>query len=89
MYLHNYNTIWNTKQYLSVVNFLEGELVAIIPMAVVDVLSNQRVRLNSEVLIHFGHVHVVNEVDESLSARGTVVSASFLLQRLLEHTLMW
>jgi len=44
------------------------------PMLVVQVLSNERVRLHSTIGIHLWHVHVVYEIDEFLGARGTKVS---------------
>ena len=56
-------------------------------MTVVDVLADERVRLDGEVLVHFRHVHVVDEVDHALRSRWTVVPASLLLQRFLKHAL--
>ena len=43
-------------------------------------------RLHSPVGVHLGHVHVVNEIDELLVAWGTIVSAGFLFQRLLQDS---
>ena len=38
-------------------------------------------------MTYLWHVHVVNEVDECLCAGGTIVSASFLLERFLKDAL--
>ena len=77
----------HTRHVLSVVDVLEGELGAVVPVTVVDVLADERVRLHGEVLVHLRHVHVVDEVDEALGARGSVVAPGLLLQRLLQHPL--
>lgn len=52
----------------------------------VHVLPDEGVGGHRPVLVHLGHVHVVNEIDELLIAWGTIVSASFLFQRLLQDS---
>lgn len=44
-------------------------------------------RLHSAVRVHFGHVHVVDEIDQSLGARRAVITAGLFLQRFLQHAL--
>ena len=41
----------HTGNILGVVDILEGQLVPVVPMAMVNVLSHERVRLHSEVLV--------------------------------------
>jgi len=53
-------------------------------MFVIHVLSDESVRLHRSVLIYFGHVDVVNEVDKLLGAGRTVVTTCFLFQWFLE-----
>ena len=77
----------HARHVLSLGDFLQRQLRTIIPMVVVQVLSDQSVRLYGEVLVNLGHVHVINEVDESSGARGSEVTPSLLLERLLKHTL--
>lgn len=57
---------------------------ALLPVPVVHVLPDEGVRGHGPVLVHLGHVHVVDEVDQLLRARRPVVSPRFLLQRLLQ-----
>lgn len=57
-------------------------------MHVVHVLAYDCVGLHRAVRIHFRHVHVVYEVNESPAARGAVVAASFLLQRFFQYSCM-
>ena len=56
----------HTRNVLTVVDFFERKFGSIIPVRVIQVLSNESVRLHSAVSIDFGHVHIVNEVDKSL-----------------------
>ena len=72
---------------LCVVDLLEAELVPAVPVAVVDVLPDDGVGSHRAVLVHLGHVHVVQEVDELLAAGRTVVLTGLLLQRLLNDLL--
>lgn len=55
-------------------------------MHVVHVLAYDSVGLHRAVRVHFRHVHVVYEVDESPAARGAVVAAGFLLQRFFQDS---
>ena len=77
----------HARHVLAVVDLLQAELLSVVPMLIVHVLSEERVRLHGTVRVHFGHVHIVDEVDEALGARRTVVAARFLLQRLLQDAL--
>ena len=52
----------HTGDILYVVDVLERELVAVVPVTVVKMLSYQCMRLYSTVCVHYGHVHIVNEV---------------------------
>lgn len=56
------------------------------PVFVVKVLAYERVRLDSPINVHLGHVEVVYEVDESFSGRRSKFTASFLLQGFLQDT---
>ena len=47
-------------------DLFESEFSSVVPVRVINVLSDQCVWLYSEVLIHLRHVHVVNEVDQPL-----------------------
>jgi len=58
-----------------------------VPVLVVHVLAEEGVGLDGAVGVDLWHVHVVDEVDETLGARRTVVAAGLLLQRLLQHVL--
>ena len=44
-------------------------------MLVVHVLPDEGVGLHGAVGVHLGHVHVVDEVDQTLGARGTIVAS--------------
>ena len=66
-------------------DLLQGEFGAVVPALVVHVLADQRVGLHGAVGVHLRHVHVVNEVDQLLGARGAKVAAGFLLQGLLQN----
>lgn len=54
-------------------------------MVVVHVLAYECVRLDCAVCIHFRHIHVVYEVDQSSAAWGAVVAPSFLLEGLFQY----
>ena len=77
----------HARHVLRLVDLLQRQLVAVVPVTVVEVLPDERVRLHGEVLVDLGHVHVVDEVDHALRARRTVVAARFLLKRLLQNAL--
>ena len=77
----------HARHILHILHFLQRLLGPVVPVGVVQMLSDERVRLNCTVRVHLGHVHVVDEVDEFLGARRTVVSPGLLLQRLLHHLL--
>lgn len=77
----------HTRHVLTIVNLLERQLLSIVPVLVVEMLSQECVRLHSSVGVHLGHVHVVDEVDETFGAWRAVVAAGFLFERLLEHAL--
>lgn len=55
----------------------------------VDVLSNERVRLNREIGVHLGHIQVIDEVDETSvdPARRAVAPTGLFLQRVFENAL--
>ena len=69
----------HARHVLCLVDLFQRQLVAIVPVTVVEVLANERVRLHGEVLVDLGHVHVVDEVDETSCARRPEVTTSFLL----------
>ena len=50
-------------------------------------LSDESVGLHSAVGVHLRHVHVINEVDQSLGAGRAEAAARLLLQRRLHHLL--
>lgn len=64
---------------------LPAPLPAHSPVPVVHVLPDERVGGHRPVLVHLGHVHVVDKVDELLGAWGAVVPPGFLLQWLLKN----
>ena len=49
----------HASHILAVVDVLLGELVLAVPVAIVDMLSDDRVRPHRPVLVHLRHVHVV------------------------------
>ena len=50
-------------------------------------LSDESVGLHSAVGVHLRHVHVIDEVDQSLGAGRAEAAARLLLQRRLHHLL--
>lgn len=58
----------------------------LLPVAVVQVLSDEGVGLHRPIGIHLRHVHVVNEVDQLLAPWGAIVSPCLLLQGLLQDS---
>lgn len=50
------------------------------PVAVVKVLAYECVWLDGPINVHFGHVQVIYEVDESLCSSRSKFTAGFLLQ---------
>ena len=77
----------HARQVLAIVNVLQRQLVSIVPMVVVQMLSNESVRLHRSVGVHLRHVHVVQEIDHLLATGWTIVLSSLLLQRLLQDLL--
>ena len=69
----------HASNVLDIVNLLEEELGPVIPVIIIQVLSNESVRLDSTVSVYHWHVHVVDEVNEFLCSGRSVVSAGFLL----------
>ena len=61
---------------------------SLLPVAVVQVLPDQRMGLHRPVSIHFRHVQIIDEVHKLLGTRRAVISASLFIQRLLKHTCM-
>jgi len=61
---------------------------SLLPVAVVQVLPDQRMGLHGPVSVHFRHVQIVDEVHKLLGTRRAITSASLFLQRLLKHTCM-
>ena len=72
---------------MAVLDLLLRELDPVVPMAVAEMLSDDRVSLHREVFVHFRHVHVVDKVNQLLAARWTIHFAGLFLQRLLQHFL--
>lgn len=58
----------------------------LIPVGVVQVLSDKGMRLNGAISIYLRHIHVIHKVDEFFSARRSKIPACLLLQRLLQNT---
>ena len=75
----------HTGHILDIANLLECHFLSVIPVGVVKMLPQQSVGLYSTIGVHLGHVHVINEVDQFLSAWGTVLLTSLLFQRLFHH----
>lgn len=48
-------------------------------------LPYERVRLHCAVRVHFRHIQVIYEVDQSSATRGSVVTPCFLLQGFFQH----
>ena len=69
----------HARHVLCLGDFLQRQLRPVVPVVVVEVLANERVRLHGEVLVDFGHVHVVDEVDETSCTRRPEVTTSFFL----------
>lgn len=61
-------------------------MCAPLPVVVVKMLADERVRLNRPVNIHLRHVEVIYEVDEPLRCGRSKFATSFLLQRFLQDT---
>lgn len=72
---------------LTVMDVLKSQLVAIVPMAIVQMLPHQSVRLDGTIAVHLGHIDVVNKVDQGLVAGRSVVATRFLFQRFLQYLL--
>eukprot|EP00162_Nutomonas_longa_P015521 comp22339_c0_seq14/m.53772 comp22339_c0_seq14/g.53772 ORF comp22339_c0_seq14/g.53772 comp22339_c0_seq14/m.53772 type:complete len:382 (+) comp22339_c0_seq14:1574-2719(+) len=77
-------------QILCVVDLLEmrvAQLLAIVPVAIVDVLAHQRDRRLRVVQIEHRHVEIVHKIDKILGAGRTIVATSLLLERRLKRLL--
>lgn len=72
---------------LHIMHLLQSLLSAIIPMRIVQVLPDQRMRLHCAIRVHFRHVHVIDEVNQILGSRRAKVPSSLLLQRFLHDLL--
>ena len=74
---------------LDIADLLQCLLDSVVPMEVVQVLPDKCMRLDSSISIYLRHVHIINEVDQLLGSRRSVVPPGFLLQwflhDLLEH----
>ena len=70
---------------LHIVHLLESLLLSVVPVVVVQMLSDQCVGLHCAICVHLWHVHIINEVDEFLCAWRPEVPASLLLKGLLHH----
>ena len=75
----------HTGHILDIANLLECHFLSIVPVGVVKMLPQQSVWLYSAIGVHLRHVHVIDEVDQLLSARRTILLSSLLFQRLLHH----
>ena len=72
---------------LHIVDVLLGEFGSAVPMAVVHVLTDESVGPNSTIGINLRHVHVIQEVDQLLLSRWTVVPSCLLLETLFKNLL--
>jgi hypothetical protein len=70
-----------------VLDVLQGQLGAIIPVIVIFVLSQKRDSSLSVVGIKSGHVQVINEIDELEFTDGGISTTSLLFELLLEDIL--
>ena len=77
----------HARQVLTIVNVFQRQLVPVVPMVVVQMLSNESVWLNRSIGIHFRHVHVIQEIDHLFATGWTIVLSSLFLQRLLQDLL--
>mmetsp|Transcript_21858 Transcript_21858/g.35398 ORF Transcript_21858/g.35398 Transcript_21858/m.35398 type:complete len:287 (+) Transcript_21858:6436-7296(+) len=77
----------HARHVLTVLHLLKHDLSFVIPPVVVNVLPRQLDGRLGVVLVHKGHVHVVEEVYQALGAGGTEAHAALLLQRLLDDDL--
>ena len=77
----------HTSDVLHVVYLLQRQLLTVVPVPIVQVLTNERVRRHGTVVVDSRHVHIVDEVDQLLRARRTVVSSGLLLERLFHDVL--
>ena len=77
----------HARHVLAVEHLLEHDLLLVVPALVVDVLTRQLDRRLGVVLVHVGHVEIVEEVDHSLGAGRAEANSRLLLQRLLHDHL--
>ena len=68
------NSLQSLVNSTTISAYLERQLDSVVPMVVIDVLSDESVRLNCAISIDFRHVHVIDEINQSLCSRGTVVT---------------
>lgn len=59
--------------------------MTVLPVVVVHVLAYECMRLHCAVRIHLGHIHVIDEVDQSSASWRSIVTPGFLLQGLFQH----
>lgn len=59
--------------------------MTVLPVVVVHVLAYECMRLHRAVRIHLGHIHVIDEVDQSSASWRSIVTPGFLLQGLFQH----
>lgn len=69
-------TLW---QYESSINMRVHHVRLILPVAVIKVLADEGVWLDSPINIHLRHVEVIYEVDKSLAGGRAKFTTSFLL----------
>eukprot|EP00982_Pelagococcus_subviridis_P002511 19187-Pelagococcus_subviridis.AAC.2 len=75
------------RHVLAVEHLLEDDLVLVVPAAVVDVLTRELDGRLRVVLVHEGHVDVVEKVHEATRAGRAEAHAGLLLERLLQDDL--
>ena len=69
----------HARHILTLVDLFQRQFSPIVPMTVIHVLSDQRMRLHCTVCVDLWHVHVVHKVDQFLVARWTKVTTCLLL----------
>jgi len=77
----------HARHVLAIVDFLQRQLSSIVPMRVIQMLTDKCMRLDGEVSIDLRHVHIIDKVDESLWAWWAIVAASLLFQWRFQNTL--
>jgi hypothetical protein len=72
---------------LSVGDLLHDELLLIVPMAVIEMLSNESDSSLGFIRVKLGHVQVIDKVDQFYFTRRSESSTTFLLELRLKHSL--